>query len=210
MGVLRVKPKEDLTLAVSDLKLLSVLCCLLVAAVSSPSIIAEAPTPPDAKKAPSTLCRFTLGAVFETSDQKNRDGFLKNCELDLKQVVKAFDECKLTVVKKRAGQAEGKQQKDEDLELVVEGKQTFVLKDANKTDISLDVKEIRLIVGRVDRSKTPTRYNFLINFAVDGKHTIKLLGVLEAKHTFTWWFPSPDYHYDAEGKMFDPKTIYSD
>ena len=197
-------------MTVSDLKLPSILFCHLMAAVSTPSIIAETPDARKAKKAPSMLCRLTLGAVFQTSNQENRDRFLKECALDLKQVVKAFDDCKLTVVKKRVARADGKPGKQEDLDLVVEGKQRFLFKDANKKVISLNVKNIRLGVSSVNRSKTPTRYAFRISFEIDGKHTIKLLGVLEAKHTFTWAFTSPRYGYDAEGKTFDPKTIYSD
>lgn len=196
-------------MTVSGFKLPSVLCCVFLAGVSTPSIIADAPEPREAKKAPPTLCRFTLGTVFETSEQKNRDRFLKECVLDLKQVVKAFNDCKLKVVKKPAARVEGIG-KYEDLDLVVEGKQRFVFKDASKKDISLNVKKIQLIVGRIDLSKKPPRYDFLIGFEIDGEHNVKLLGILDAKHTFTWCFTSPRYGYDAEGKTFDPKKISSD
>jgi hypothetical protein len=197
-------------MTVSNFKLYSILCCLFLTAVSTPSIIAEAPEPRGAKKAPSTICHFTLGAILETSDRENRDQFLKECALDLKEVVKALNDCKVTVVKKQVARADGRPGKDEALDLIIEGKQRFRFKDADKKDISLSVKKIELGGTTIDLTKKPIRYVFDIGFEIRGKHTIKLLGVLEAEHTFTWGFTSPCYGYDAEGKTFDPKKISSD
>ncbi|OAI42230.1 hypothetical protein AYO40_01860 [Planctomycetaceae bacterium SCGC AG-212-D15] len=170
-----------------------------MAAILLPSR-ADEPKPPA-----NELCRFTLGAIFQATDIKNRDRFLEDCALDLKQVTKAFDACKLTVVKKP------KKGKDyDDLELAIDGKQSFVLKDKKMKDVFLDAKRIRVVVDSINSTKKPARYKFTIAFELEGKHTLKLLGVVEGEHSFTWGFISPNYGYDAEGKTFDPAKIDKD
>jgi hypothetical protein len=202
--------QEGLTMTNSNLKCPSALCFILVGVFLAPSISAEAPPSPDTKKVPATLCRFTLGAIFEAEDKENRDRFLKDCALDLKQVVKALDECKVILATRPWARVAGNLEKDADLELVVKGKQSFVLKDARKKDISLDVKDIKVAISTVDLTKVPHRFTFFISYDINGKHTIKLFGVLEGEHTFTWSFVSPLYGYDADGKTFDPKRIGRD
>jgi hypothetical protein len=176
---------------------------LLVAMVVS-ALHAKAPAP-EVKKDPATICSFTLGQLFQKTDKENRDRFLKECALDLGQVVKAFDECKVTVVRKKVVREDGKEELNNDLELVVKGKQKFVLQDANNMEVALNVKKITFVLGRVRTSTLPTRFIFHLGFVLDGKHSIKVLGVLEAEHTFTWEF-SDRFGYDAEGKSFDPNS----
>ncbi len=193
-------------------KIAAALCrFFFAAAVAYASSAVGAPDGTDAKNAQRPVCRFTLGAIFEASDHENRDLFLKDCQLHLKQVVKALDECKLTVVQNKAAPKSGQQSNHfRDLELLVEGKKAFVLKDKTGKDISLEVKDVKLALSSINSSKKPTRYEFLIGFSIAGKHSVKLFGFLDGEHTFTWGFTSPWYGYDAEGKPFDPKTIYKD
>src|SRR5205823_1171075 len=112
-------------MAISSFKLR---CAILGFLIAVQPITADSPL----KKEETILSRFTGGELFEATERENRDKFLKDCGLSLPQVVKAFGECKITLVNSRPG---GKEAGFDDLSVKVEGKTAIVLKDARKKDV---------------------------------------------------------------------------
>jgi len=187
-------------------KYVRVVGCLLVVVLTSCPARTQGPQSTEAKVKTRVLCKLKLGAIFRTSERENRDGFLKDCKLELKQVTDALDQCTLTVLEKVLHDA--KSETYPKLELAIKGKRRFVLKDANKNDVFLDASTIKLNRNHtVTAGNAPARFTFLVGFEIKGRHRAKFLGLVDAEHTFTWGFISPMYGYDSDGHAFDPRKV---
>ncbi|HZU35201.1 MAG TPA: hypothetical protein VFA18_04810, partial [Gemmataceae bacterium] len=181
------------------------LALALVLAGVAPSSLVVAGDPGDTKpkETPRVLCRFTLGALFQESKREYRNRFAKDCGLSTKQLVQAFNPCKLAVVLTRAGHSTKEETQPPTLELDVTGKQHFTLKDVDKQDVALDLNTIRVICDHVDFTETPTRLRFFINYEFDVRRRVSVLGLFDVMHEFNYWLESPRHFYDVQGHRFD-------
>jgi hypothetical protein len=200
---------EGLPVRVRSTSLFLMPACVWVGIVMIVPAVARGPKIANTKTTPKVVCRFKLGAVFQSASHKYRDAFLNEFDLDLKQVVKAFDQRKLTVVVKPAHSGAKPVDYDQ-LELKVKGDFKFNLKDSHKHKVALDVTvKLQDVLQYKPTSKTPTRFTFNLLLQIEGAHTKYLLGLIEVKAGSGYWMSS-DYGCDANGNMFDPAKLFEE
>ena len=153
-------------MATSTLKRYAAFMCVMILVASASWLMADDQKPVAVKDEPPVVCRLSFGDIFKAMNEKQQARFVKECGLELKQVVKAFDECKVVVAIKQRGQATDKAKRaaDGDLELTAKGKREFVLKDASKEDVALNVKEIQLLLNSVEIRYGPLDTAFISLF----------------------------------------------